>query len=462
MLGRLLRPWRLWHVREGSCDITLEWHNRLPLFVIGLLLVLELALSSRAWLTLLLGFSCLLVIAGWWAWKLARGVRISREVRYHLVQAGDLLEERFRLTNTSFLPTMWVELRDHSDIPGYSASTVRTVGGQAEYRWVMRGECRQRGEYYLGPWEAITWDPFGLFAVVQRCRAYESLLVYPSIARQLPFPLPRGLTSGWAHISRRSQDPTVNVGGVRAYSPGDPRHQIHWPTTARRGRLYSKEFDQETGGDVWLVVDLNQGAHSGSGERSTEELAITVASSVAALMLDARRAVGLIAYGAQQLTVMPERGRGHLWKLLQGLARARSVPENPLERVLEGAARVMPTGSTALVITPALEPTWLPGLVRLQGQGVGTAAVLVDRDSFAAEEAPGADRADEDADTAWQQRRSRVEALRGLLADAGVSSEIIGADTPLVLRPPTGRLRRWEFKVLGTGRAIAVSTPWGE
>ena len=51
--------------------------------------------------------------------------------------------------------------------------------------------------------------------------------------------------------------------------------------------------------------------------------------------------------------------------------------------------------------------------------------------------------------------------------DAGVAEQLaelldVDADTALVLRPPTGQVRRWEFKVLGTGRAIAVSTPWGE
>jgi hypothetical protein len=49
--------------------------------------------------------------------------------------------------------------------------------------------------------------------------------------------------------------------------------------------------------------------------------------------------------------------------------------------------------------------------------------------------------------------------LRGMLADAQVEVSVVDADTPLALRPPTGRARRWEFKVLATGRALAVSTP---
>jgi hypothetical protein len=55
----------------------------------------------------------------------------------------------------------------------------------------------------------------------------------------------------------------------------------------------------------------------------------------------------------------------------------------------------------------------------------------------------------------------RIERLREMLAEAQVEAETIDADMPLSLRPPTGQVRRWEFKVLGTGRAVAVSTPWG-
>jgi hypothetical protein len=63
----------------------------------------------------------------------------------------------------------------------------------------------------------------------------------------------------------------------------------------------------------------------------------------------------------------------------------------------------------------------------------------------------------------WDEIRfsHEAETLRGILAEVGVDTQIVHADMPLALRPPTGQVRRWEFKVLATGRALAVSTPWG-
>lgn len=448
MWKRLAPPWTLICFRDGDAEVALVWRNGLPLFVVLTLLLVELIAPARVWMTLLLAFTSLTGVAAWWAWHMAQGVRVRREQRVTWVQVGDLLQEHFVLTNDAPLPALWVEVSDHSDVPGYSASTVRAVGARTTYHWTTSGECRLRGEYHLGPWEATTSDPFGFFAVVHRHPHVARVLVYPPIARRLPFALPRGVGTGWARTSHRSWETTVSVGGVRAYVPGDPRRHIHWPTTVRHDQLHTKEFDQESGGDVWLVLDLDRTVQVGRGERSTEEVAVIVAASAAAMLLDAGRAVGLIAYTPDRRAVMPARGRGHLWSLLRVLARVQAADFCPLPRVLDEVSRALPTGATVLVITPSFDPAWVSGVVRLRGRGVGVAALLLDAPSFGGTGGGGG-------------LSAQAEALRALLADAQVGAEFIHADTPLSLRPPTGQVRRWEFKVLATGRALAVSTPWG-
>jgi len=448
MLQRLTHPWPLWRFRDGDAEISLVWRNRLPLFILPLLVFVESVFHARVWMTLLLAFASVTAVAAAWAWYMVRHVRVRRELRISWIQVGDLLEEHFTLVDSAPLPALWVEVIDHSDVPGYDASTVRAVGARGTYRWSSRGECRLRGEYHLGPWEAVTGDPFGIFSVVQHNPDAKTVLVYPPIAQQLPFALPRGAAAGRALTSNRSWEPTVSVGTVRAYVPGDPRHHIHWRTTARYDSLHTKEFDQETGGDIWLVLDLDRDVQVGQGERSTEEMGVVVTASIAALLLNAGRAVGLVVYGPERRTVMPARGRGHLWDLLHVLAQVQAEEARPLARVLEELARALPVGATALVVTPSLDPAWIASMARLQERGIGAATVLLDAVSF---EGNGGE----------ERLSPQAEALRGLLADARMEAEIIHAETPLSLRPPTGQVRRWEFKVLGTGRVIPVSTPWG-
>ncbi len=448
MLRRLFRPWVLWSFRDGDVEISLLWRNWLPLLALPLLLVVESIFHARVWMTLLLAVSGITAIAAWWAWCMARHVRVRRELYQSSVQVGDLFEEQFTLINGFWLPVLWMEVSDHSNMPGYNVSTVRAASGRGSCRWTTTGECRLRGEYDMGPWEAITGDPFGMFTVVQRNPQVRTVLVYPPISRKLPFALPRGAAMGRALTSHRSWEPTVSVGSVRQYVPGDPRHHIHWRTSARYDELHTKEFDQETGGDIWLVLDLDRHVQVGQGERSTEEIGVIATASVAALLLNAGRAVGLIIYGPEYQTVMPARGQGHLFRLLRVLARVRSGESPPLNRVLEEIGRALPVGTTALVITPSMDPVWISALVRLQGRGVGAATLLLDAASFS---------------SSWTRSEfsPQAKALRGMLADARVETEILHADTPLSLRPPTGQVRRWEFKVLSTGRAIPVSTPRG-
>lgn len=106
--------------------------HRLPLFCTLFLLVLVLLVPSRIWLAGLILLGGVQGVAYIWASQLSRHLVASRQLRYAWVQVGDVLEEIFVLDNGTFLPALWVELRDLSNLPGYSGSTVRGVGSYSQ------------------------------------------------------------------------------------------------------------------------------------------------------------------------------------------------------------------------------------------------------------------------------------------------------------------------------------------
>ena len=430
------RPWRLWQGDRDQAQVTVYWRAWVLAPLALLLLLVELVAPARVWVGLIIVLVGTVAVAAWWVWQMVQRVKVERELRFAWVQVGDLIEELFVVDNEAPIPVMWLEITDHSDLPGYSASAVRAASARRRNRWTVQGTCRLRGEYQLGPWEARTGDPFGIFLVTWSYPVAKTLLVYPPIARWKPPALPRGAAIGQAGSMARARQPTATVRAVREYAPGDPFHHIHWPTTARRGSLHVREFDQETGGDVWLMIDLDEDVQAGIAEQSTLEVGIILAASMAAQWEDANRRVGLLTYGAHRQVVRPGQGREHLWRILRALALAEPAPHQPLVQTMAEASRVLPTGSTLILLTPSPDPRWAAALARLKRRGVASKALLLTHDE-----------------------NQTLRPLRSLLAQMGVESEIVSALEPLQVTPPTGRASRWEFKVLPTGRAIAVNRP---
>jgi len=424
---------------------SLQLTTPLPLALIALLLFMQLVNPSQVWSWLLSGLTTILAIAYVWARQMRDGVIASRELRGTWVVVGDVLQEHFRLQNDSFLPVLWAEVVDASNVPGYSANRVETDPARGTRRWQMRGVCQRRGLFTLGPWELHTGDPFGLFRVVHRYPDTRALLVYPRVMRLPPLNLPRGRAEGTSRITQRAVEPTITASSVRDYEPGDALRRVHWRITAHRDSLMVREFDLEPSGNLWIVLDLDRRVQAGTGRESTEEYGVILAASLAAEMLRQNRAVGLVAFGQEPTFALPQRGRAQLWRLLHLLAEASTGPDWPLARVLEEINPTLGRGLTLVVITPSLNSDWIAPLLSLMRRGISPAAILLDRASFNG-------RATDDE----SRQAGSVAALRSLLADQGIPSHVIRKGFPF---HPLVRYkrRRTVYRVLrGTGRVIKM------
>ena len=164
-LGERGAFWYTQVVKSDEPEITIQLKRRWLLGLAVLPVLLQAILPSRVWVALFFGLGGALGLAYLWARQLAGRVRITREQHYGWVHVGDILQERFTLHNDALFPALWVEIDDQSDLPGYSARSVRSAGGQQVVKWRTEGICRQRGLFRLGPWQAQMGDPFGFFDV---------------------------------------------------------------------------------------------------------------------------------------------------------------------------------------------------------------------------------------------------------------------------------------------------------
>ena len=433
---------RFWHntlMDREKTAVQIQLNQKLPLLWLILLLIAALLLPHRIWNTLLIGLGGLFVVAYGWVWLLGQGLQAERQLRFGWVAVGDRLSEAFRIQNQSGIPALWVEIIDQSTVPGYQVNVVRTIDAHSENRWRQAAICQQRGQFRLGPWTIRSSDPFGIFILSRHYPHSQEIIIHPPIHHHLPLPLPTGRRSGQARQPRHAWQATVNAATVRDYAPGDPLNWIHWPSSARHNELLVRQFDQDTAGDLWLILDLEESVQVGDGLAGTEEQAVLLAASLAMRALSERRPVGLATYGRLPHILPPARGEGQQWQLLRTLALVRADGPTSLKRALTDFGQIARRGATAVLITPTLSSDWLPHLLNLHQKGIDLSVALLERQSF------GAAHTNQGLQPALQR---------------------LGTPTHLVHQTDLGQrlseaARRgfWEFKVTGTGKVVAVQRP---
>ena len=414
---------------------SVKLNNWLLPILVGLVLLLQIFLPYKGWMALLVGLGGLWAISTYWAFSLRAKLSLTREMRFGWAQVGDRLIERFSLANDAALPALWVEVEDLSTLPGYRASRGTGVAGRSSIRWHRESVCTRRGLFYLGPTNVRTGDPFGVYTVALSYPASMPLLVLPPIVPLPPIEVAPGGRSGEGRPRANALDRVVSASSVRPYVPGDSRRWVHWKLSAHHQELYVRLFDGTPAGDWWILLDMDARVQVGVGENSTDELGVILAASLADRGLRARRAVGLVAHGEELVWLPPQSGEGQRWEILRTLA----LVNRGRRSLAELLQRVQPTlgqRTTLIIITPAVEGPWLEKLVPLLRRGVVPTVLLLDPVSFGGS--------------------GSVAAARATLNQLGVANAVITQDLLDHPLAHPGVQGHWEWKVLGTGKAVPV------
>ena len=328
---------------------------------------------------------------------------------------GDRLRITYTLRNTGRLPKPWLEVHNPTTLPGGLEGRALSLGGRAERSWLVRAELLRRGHFRIEPLMIRTGDPFGFFEASAAVGQGITLVVYPRIEALPLWRLPPANIEG-AHASpERTLQTTPLATAVRPYAPGDAMNRIHWRSTARLGEIQVKEFELEQTADAWLFLDLDAHGAAGEGDRSTTEVAVRVAASIADKALAENRAVGMTV-NAHRLTTLPaDRGSRQRLKILQLLAAVEADGVTPLSEALITSVGRLRRGMTAVVITSGSDPSFVRPLATLRGRGIGCVVVLLDRPDFA--RSPDPEEAERD--------HQRMRAVRHALAEFELPTSIV-------------------------------------
>lgn len=351
---------------------------------VGLLILLGLALITGFqplyWLVYLILAGAVISYA--WSWVQSRGLDSDVQELTRYPQVGESVQLRVTVRERVGLPRVGLRARLVSDFATMEEDDFG-LSPRGTSSWTVSALCQRRGLNSVGSLAVFSGDPTGLLSLECRIGQAKSVLVYPPTV-ELSRVVVEGQTAGGelGEIGLlKGHSPVASM--VREYSPGDGQARIHWPTTARLGRLMTKEFEGAGVNEIWLWVDLQGSVHTGAGQESTEEYCITIAASLAKSLVGDGHAVGMVAQGDDYYRLPPSRDQDHLWALLKALALVRATGTVPLSTIISQETARLGSETVAIVIAPwsgQRISTLFRFLIR---RGVMVVPIFLDTPSFA-------------------------------------------------------------------------------
>jgi uncharacterized protein (DUF58 family) len=233
---------------------------------------------------------CLLVANGVLSEATMRRLHVERQLPPTIHAQGPFLMGILVRNPKRRIPTFSLEVEDLGEdgkpIDRRCFFLKIPAGRQQETSY--RRTLPRRGIHRLTGLRVSTRFPFGLLRRSLDVEAPADLLVYPAL---IPVTDPL-LAGGLAQVGEKQSPARARSGdfhGLRELRAGDDPRDIHWRTTARRGRPFVRELEEETGRILTLVLPTGTGANDGDFE-----LAVSYAASLAMLLLRRGFRVGLL------------------------------------------------------------------------------------------------------------------------------------------------------------------------
>jgi uncharacterized protein (DUF58 family) len=352
---------------------------------LGLLILLAIFLREDTILTLVYFLVGTYAVSRWWSRRVLKAVEYSRSFQPRAF-LYEKVPVQLEVLNRQWLPVPWLQLTETLPLELIVPSTYRTVTtlgpyGRRQFEYTLNAD--RRGYYLIGPLHLRSGDLIGLNEEVDSEGPADHLIVYPKIIPFSNVKLPSRSPSGTLrHTQPLFEDPS-RVRGKRDYVAGDSLRRVDWKATATLGRLQVKQFEPSIALETAIFLNLNADEYEQRTRLDATELAIVIAASLANWISGKRQSVGLSVNGADPIgmeekpqALPPRKGRAHLTRLLDVLARIRSIPTTPFAQILQQEVPHLSWGTTVILITGAVDDALFDEIFRARRAGLDVVLIL--------------------------------------------------------------------------------------
>jgi uncharacterized protein (DUF58 family) len=280
-------------------------------------------------LFLLLGWMCSVILASGVLSELSlRGLAVVRQPPPRVFAGRPFLMALSLRNQKRRLPSFSIEIEDI--VLSGQPPVARPLDKKCYFLKIPAGRTQstsyrhtfpRRGVYVFDGFRVSTKFPFALFRKSLEQDAGGELLVYPAIhpVSAPPPPGQSGAEDARSRLGRRGE-----FFGLRELRQGDDPRDVHWRSTAHRGRLMVREHEEEAQRRATLFVDNALPGDAAPDDREALERAISLAASLASAYLGRGYAVRLIGRGSGAQVPMAA-GPPQLARILRALALLPTV-----------------------------------------------------------------------------------------------------------------------------------------
>lgn len=229
------------------------------------------------------------VLNGWIVYRMLKDVTVTRHAPRR-AQAGEFVAVEMEIHNGKRkLASRMLEVHDRITGKGLGErrrddeAVVTFVRVPAQQTRTGRYQLKlsQRGLYKIGPARISSRFPMGIGERGQMHNTTSELIVHPQLGQLLP---------EWSRQQKELSEASQRVHSrqgifddefhrIREYRSDDNPRSIHWRSTARRGELMIREYQQNRHSDSLLILDLPD---LKTWSLADSEMAISLAATICA------------------------------------------------------------------------------------------------------------------------------------------------------------------------------------
>jgi len=326
------------------------------------------------------------ILGNWWNNRLLNSVTLKREFTDHAFP-GEIIPVQIQLENKSRLPAVWFQILELVPLEIASTHSIQKIvsfPGHAKINIDYLLTPQRRGYYKVGPLRYSSGDLLGLGSIKEIEVSPNFLTVYPKVYLFSSVKIPsRSPLGDLKHEQPIFEDPSRPI-GKREYQSGDSLRRIDWKASASVGRLQVKQFEPSIALETVLFLNLNPEEYQLKTRFLATEVAISIAASLANWINGKKQTVGLITNGNDilgdkaQLQPLPNRkGRTHLMRLLETLARIQTSSAETCLSMFHRHRFSLSWGTTVIVITGQVDGELFNEFYAAKKTGLDIVIVLI-------------------------------------------------------------------------------------